>query len=441
VVALAAVAGAVVLAGAPVAAARPAPVTWCGSDEVESNRLPDLEVSSPMQVRFVYVIPADGPDNFAAAASGMATDAAWISAWWQGQDPTRTPRFDRYPFPGCEPGFGQLDIGFVRLTRQTADIESSTRPSFTLDTALAGAFPPNQKTIVYYDGPIQQLDECGATDFLSEFAGGNQGIAYVFLHSCSLGPPGSGETAEVAAHELAHSFGAVPGGAPHECPDNANHACDDTHDLMYPFITDGSSLDAEDLDVARDDYYGEGGPRWDVRDSLWLEHFPQFAVTLTTQGSGTLSATAGTSEAGRTALQCDTGCAGLPLDDGTELGVVAVPQAGWQFKSWSGACSGTVPTCTVTVSGATTATATFVQVTTRITVVVAGRGRVTSTPRGLSCPGTCRASFTVGAVGLTARASQGWRFAGWSGACHGVTTCVATGASTVRARFTRRLRY
>jgi len=418
------------------AAAAPGPVTWCGNDEVTENRVPDLDQASADQVRFVYVIPSDGVDRFAAVASGIATDAAWIDGWWRAQDPTRTPRFDRYPFPNCPSGFGQLDIGFIRLKLQFGDIESSKDPSFNLDRALAGAFPSDQKTIVYYDGPIQQLDECGATDFLSEFAGGDQGIAYVFLHSCSLGPPGSGETAEVAAHELAHSFGAVPGGAPHECHDNPNHTCDDTNDLMYPFITDGSSLDSVALDVGRDDYYGEGGPRWDVRDSLWLEHFPQFPVTLTTEGSGTLSATAGTT-GGRTALQCDTGCARVPVDDGTQLGVTAVPQAGWQFKSWSGACSGTVPTCTVTVAAETTATATFVKVSTRITVVVAGRGRVTSTPRGLSCPGTCRASFALGAVGLSAKASQGWRFAGWSGACHGVTTCVATGASTVRARFTR----
>ncbi len=138
-------------------------MTWCGSDEVASDRVPDLEVSSPEQVRFVYVIPSDGTDNFAAAAPGMATDAAWTSEWWQAQDPSRTPRFDRYPFPNCPAGFGQLDIGFIRLTRATADIESSNHPSFTLDAALAGAFSPIQKTIVYYDGPIEVSDECGAT--------------------------------------------------------------------------------------------------------------------------------------------------------------------------------------------------------------------------------------------------------------------------------------
>jgi hypothetical protein len=421
-----------VLAGAPVAAAPPAPVTWCGGDEVAGDRVPNVELSSPDQIRFVYAVPSDGTDDFAAVASGMATDAAWISEWWQGQDPSRTPRFDRFPFPNCPAGFGQLDIGFVRLTPQAAVFESSKTPSLDLDRALAGKFLPDQKTIVYYDGPIQDPNLCGATDFLSDFAGGDVGIAYVFMQSCSLGPPGSGRTAAVAAHELSHSLGAVPRGAPHECPDNPNHACDDTHDLMYPFIGDDESLDSITLDVGRDDYYGHTGPQWDIRDSLWLENLPQVPVTLSTQGSGTLSATAG-----RVRLPCDTGCAGLALDGGTRVGVVALPAPGWSFGSWSGACTGTVPTCTLTASAETGATATFVPASTRITVVVTGRGRVTSTPRGLACAATCRATFTVGAVGLAAKAARGWRFAGWSGACHGVTTCVASRVSTVRARFTR----
>lgn len=425
-------AAAAVLASAPVAAARPAPVTWCGTDEVASDRVPDGELSSPDQIRFVYVIPVDGIDSFAADASGIATDAAWISQWWQGQDPSRTPRFDSYPFPDCAPGFGRLDLGFIRIARQTADIESSKNPSLDLDAALAGKFPPDQKTIVYYDGPIQEPDLCGATDFLGDFTGGDHGIAYVFLQSCSLGPPGGGRTAAVAAHELSHSLGAVAAGAPHECPDNPNHACDSADDLMYPFIGDDESLDSVTLDVGRDDYYGHTGPQWDIRDSPWLENLPQFPVTLATQGSGTLSATAG-----RVRLPCDGGCSGLALDGGTRVGVVAVPAAGWMFRSWAGACSGTVPTCTLPVSAETAATATFVRVTTRITVVVAGKGRVTSTPSSVACPGICRASFTVGAVALAAKASPGWRFAGWSGACHGNAGCVTNGIATVRARFTR----
>lgn len=421
------------LAAPTLASARPpATYTWCGTDETQQNRVPDLEVSRAEQVRFIYAIPSDGTDNFQATANGIVNDAAWIDQWWQAQDPTRTPRFDRYPFPGCTSPWGQLDIGFIRLPHNGAYYAMPDSPSIVLDNDLARTFPATQKTIVYYDGPIQEPDLCGATDFLGDFTGGDHGIAYVFLQSCSLGPPGGGRTAAVAAHELSHSLGAVAAGAPHECPDNPNHACDSADDLMYPFIGDDESLDSVTLDVGRDDYYAHTGPQWDIRDSPWLENLPQFPVTLATQGSGTLSATAG-----RVRLPCDGGCSGLALDGGTRVGVVAVPAAGWMFRSWAGACSGTVPTCTLPVSAETAATATFVRVTTRITVVVAGKGRVTSTPSSVACPGICRASFTVGAVALAAKASPGWRFAGWSGACHGNAGCVTNGIATVRARFTR----
>ena len=107
----------VALAFPAAAAAAPAPVTWCGNDEVAADRVPDLDQASADQVRFVYVIPSDGVDRFAAVASGIATDAAWIDGWWRAQDPTRTPRFDRYPFADCTTTFGALDIGFVRLPK------------------------------------------------------------------------------------------------------------------------------------------------------------------------------------------------------------------------------------------------------------------------------------------------------------------------------------
>jgi hypothetical protein len=94
-----------------------AAVAWCGGDEVTTNRLPEVEVSSPNQIHVVYATPSDGPDNFGALAPSIASDVAAIDAWWQGQDSTRTPRWDLYAFPGCTSRFGQLDIGFVRLPR------------------------------------------------------------------------------------------------------------------------------------------------------------------------------------------------------------------------------------------------------------------------------------------------------------------------------------
>lgn len=64
-----------------------------------------------------------------------------------------------------------------------------------------------------------------------------------------------------------------------------------------------------------------------------------------------------------------------------------------------------------------------------LTVSLAGTstGTVTSSPAGISCPSTCSASFAQGtAVKLTASASKGAYFVGWSGACAGTGACSVT---------------
>jgi hypothetical protein len=416
------------------AAAAPDPVTWCGSGEVAQNRVPDADVASADQIRFVYAIPADGVDEFAAVASGIATDAAWIDGWWRAQDPTRAPRFDRYPFPGCTSTFGALDIGFVRLPNPAAYYVRPSGTALRLDRDLAGRFPPAQKTLVYYDGRTFDGDVCGETDDLADDTGGDSGIAYVYLDSgCHLTPVGNGASAEVAAHELLHNLGAVPDEAPHQCADSGSHACDDASDVMYPVLGPGSTLDDTVLDVGRDDYYGHAGTWWDVRNSGWLTHLPQRPLSLAVAGSGTLVARSGTGT-----LPCGAGCDALPLDDGETISVRAVPAAGWAFGSWSGACSGPASSCSIAVGGPTAATATFVRAPVRVNVSVSGRGRVTSAPVGVDCPGRCRASFPQRTVRLAAVAARGWRFAGWGGACSGVRRCAVAATAAVRARFVLR---
>ena len=68
-----------------------------------------------------------------------------------------------------------------------------------------------------------------------------------------------------------------------------------------------------------------------------------------------------------------------------------------------------------------------------------GSGKVTSSPKGISCPKTCSHKFRFGrSVSLKAKAGKGSTFAGWSGACHGRHTCkiAVKGATKVTARFT-----
>jgi alpha-tubulin suppressor-like RCC1 family protein len=75
-----------------------------------------------------------------------------------------------------------------------------------------------------------------------------------------------------------------------------------------------------------------------------------------------------------------------------------------------------------------------------LTVSRQGQGRVTSVPAGLDCGPVCEFEFSQGSgVRLTATASPGWGFDGWSGACAGADRCQPTLALqdlTVKATFT-----
>jgi hypothetical protein len=67
-----------------------------------------------------------------------------------------------------------------------------------------------------------------------------------------------------------------------------------------------------------------------------------------------------------------------------------------------------------------------------------GSGSVSSNPSGISCGATCSMNVNSGStLALTATASPGSVFAGWTGACTGLGTCsvTATAASSVDAKF------
>ena len=73
-----------------------------------------------------------------------------------------------------------------------------------------------------------------------------------------------------------------------------------------------------------------------------------------------------------------------------------------------------------------------------LTITKTSGGAVTSSPRGINCGATCRASFSVGSiVTLTPHADTGFTFKGWSGACSGTEPCVVTmdSAKSVSATF------
>jgi hypothetical protein len=417
--------GAAVLAAASPAHAAVRPVTWCGHDETATNR-PDLEAWAPEKVRMLYAVPSDGADRFFQNASGIATDAAAIDAWWRANDPTRAPRFDLASFAGCTSTFGALDIAFVRLPHSGAYYATPQDPGALLDADLDTlGFAPEQKTIVYYDGPSNDPDICGETDYLAETTGGHEGFAYVLLQSGCSPTPGS-TTALTAAHELIHNLGAVPDQAPHVCNDSPGHACDSPSDIMWPSESpdSGDTLDARALDVNHDDYYGHSGSWWDVQDSGWLMHLPLRHLHVAVQGHGTLVAGA--------SLPCDAGC-DLDVENQTAVSLTPKAAPGWTFRGWAGDCSG-FGACAFGMDGQRTVTAMFaprVQ-TFALHVVVHGHGRVLSSQPALSCVSACSRSVTAGSVvHLVARAAPGYFFTGWGGSCGG------RGACTVRLDRTR----
>jgi hypothetical protein len=140
-------------------------------------------------------------------------------------------------------------------------------------------------------------------------------------------------------------------------------------------------------------------------------------------GTGTVSSDV------RPGIDCGAFCS-FPFTAGTVVTLGAAPDAGSLFAGWSGAgCTGTGG-CTVTMDREHTVTATFDRVTPPqrvLTVGVGGSGTGSVSGPGIDCPGDCSQGYASGTrVDLSASASGGSVFAGWSGACSGTGGCQVT---------------
>ncbi|OLB00745.1 MAG: hypothetical protein AUH09_03020 [Candidatus Rokubacteria bacterium 13_2_20CM_70_12] len=87
-----------------------------------------------------------------------------------------------------------------------------------------------------------------------------------------------------------------------------------------------------------------------------------FALTVAARGSG--SGTVASSSGG---INCPSSCA-ASFNSGTMVTLTVSPASGATFKQWGGACSGTSPSCAVTMTAAKSVTATFSLVFTDATV-------------------------------------------------------------------------
>ena len=158
------------------------------------------------------------------------------------------------------------------------------------------------------------------------------------------------------------------------------------------------------------------------------------AVVTAGTGDGTVRSSAG-------GIDCGFTCS-ASFTNGTAVTLTATAAPDSTFTGWSGACTGTSPTCALSMTSDRTATATFTaKAALEVVTAGTGDGTVTSNPAGIDCGTACQAALANGTtVTLTAIAAPGSAFTGWSGACSGTAaascTLVMTSDRTATAVFT-----
>ena len=182
------------------------------------------------------------------------------------------------------------------------------------------------------------------------------------------------------------------------------------------------------------------GTSWDGWHALaqQLTSPPPIVHTLSVARAGEGSGTIMSDVAG---IDCGAICS-TSVDDGAQVTLTAVADAGSVFEGWSGAgvsCLDAGP-CTVTVTGDTTVVGTFRMTPKNLSLSLEGMGSgtVISSPAGIDCGLACSAAFPhASIVTLTATPAAGSVFAGWAGACAGTDGCTVTmdADQTVAAAF------
>ncbi|MGZ8782458.1 MAG: hypothetical protein ACXWZB_03060 [Gaiellaceae bacterium] len=251
------------VAAAPAQASTPIP--WCGTDSGAADRVPDA--TPGFSVHVAYVRAPGTTDRFAELAPRIVGDVTAFDAWWRGQDPTRMPRFDLFPAPGCASAFGSLDLTNLQVPQGIGGIDGAFQ-LLREQLATSGLDEPEKVYLVYYDGPTGQSGNervCGQGARPRNAS--VPGLAIVYLDSCGADSDDLLRPV-VAVHELLHVFGAVSSAAPSAC--QGGHVCDFPLDLMTAIVT-GEELETHVLDFGRNDYYGHTGSWTDVQDSVFLE--------------------------------------------------------------------------------------------------------------------------------------------------------------------------
>lgn len=212
-------------------------------------------------------------------------------------------------------------------------------------------------------------------------------------------------------HALSAGSPAIDAGDPADCL-----GWDPTLGVDFPFIadqcdetrpTDGDGDNSVVCDAGSFEAPTFVAPTW------------LLTVALGGTGSGSVSSSPG-------GIFCPSDCDETYID-GTDVTLTPAADTGSVFTGWSGDCTGT-GACVVDMTQDRDVTATFAPAhTLTVSLAGAGSGSVSSEPAGISCPADCAEEYEEGeVVTLTALATGGSAFAGWSGDCSGTGDCQVT---------------
>jgi hypothetical protein len=396
-----------------------APAAWCGT-AATTDRAPNAVAGNP--IHWVYAVPSDGGDGLAALATVMQADADQIDAWWRGQDPARTPRNDVAAF-SCGAQLDITTVRLPQTGAQLAPLPG--RFSTITDLLeQAGFASPFTKLVVYYDGPTDDANVCGqrgsdgsgfgaAVVYYRSCTGVSTAAvaAHEVLHTlgavaasapndCDGGQ--SGHTCDTQTDLMYPALGGEPLASKLLDPGRDDYyghagAWTDTQDSAWLVRLDGQAPFAVTVSGAGSVSSDVPGllcsaictTTWNSGQRLVLRATPAAGSRLVRWGGSCTGAAAcnvtvgpgaavtalfgpasfrltvavsgrGAVRSSRAGITCRPRCSAA-FPSFTPVRLTASPAKGWKLRSWSGACRGARPTCTVPMSAAASARATFVR--------------------------------------------------------------------------------
>ncbi|MFA5348889.1 MAG: hypothetical protein WC309_00790 [Candidatus Paceibacterota bacterium] len=157
--------------------------------------------------------------------------------------------------------------------------------------------------------------------------------------------------------------------------------------------------------------------------AIFISLVSQNELNVDTTGTGTGTIISNNPTDG--GISCGSNCSEI-YNSGANVILTYIVDPDSMFAGWSGDCSGLSAYCSVAMNEPRTVIANFTLKTNNtLTVSRSGLGTVTSSDQKIYCGTTCDYDFAYGIiVTLTATPGNGYRFAGWSGACTNSTgTC------------------